>query len=71
MSPQKQNRARQELKRKGMTKQLLFEECTAQYPNRCYSYSPYGERYRQWQKKQKRSMRPATAVPRRPRVVKR
>jgi transposase len=40
-----------------MTKQLLWEEYTAQYPNRCYSYSQYCERYRQWQKKQKRSMR--------------
>jgi len=27
----------QELKRKGMTKQLLWEEYTQQYPNRCYS----------------------------------
>jgi transposase len=47
----------QELKRKGMTKQLLWEEYTAQYPNRCYSYSQYCEHYRQWQKQQKRSMR--------------
>jgi transposase len=47
----------QELKRKGMTKQLLWEEYTAQYPNRCYSYSQYCERYQQWQKQQKRSMR--------------
>lgn len=51
--------AHQELKRKGMTKQLLWEEYTAHYPNRCYSYSQYCERYRQWQKKQKRSMRQA------------
>ena len=28
-----------ELKRKGVTKQLLWEEYTQQYPNRCYSYS--------------------------------
>lgn len=47
----------QELKRKGITKQLLWEEYTAQYPTRCYSYSQYCERYRQWQKQQKRSMR--------------
>ena len=47
----------QELKRKGMTKQLLWEEYTAQYPNRCYSYSQYCDRYRQWLKQQKRSMR--------------
>lgn len=50
-------RVHQELKRKGMTKQLLWEEYTARYPNRCYSYSQYCERYRQWRKKQKRSMR--------------
>ena len=29
----------QELKRKDMTKQLLWEEYTQRYPNRCYSYS--------------------------------
>lgn len=47
----------QELKRKGMTKQLLWEEYTAAHPNRCYSYSQYCERYSRWLKKQKRSMR--------------
>ncbi len=47
----------QELKRKGVTKQLLWEEYTAQYPNRCYSYSQYCDRFRHWQKQQKRSMR--------------
>lgn len=47
----------QELKRKGMTKQLLWEEYAQQYPNRCYSYSQFCERYRQWQQQQKRSMR--------------
>jgi len=47
----------QELKRKGMTKQLLWEEYTAAHPNRCYSYSQYCDRYRQWLKKQRRSMR--------------
>lgn len=47
----------QELKRKGMTKQLLWEEYTAAHPNRCYSYSQYCDRYRHWLKKQKRSMR--------------
>lgn len=47
----------QELKRKGVTKQLLWEEYTQQYPNRCYSYSQFCERYRQWQQQQKRSMR--------------
>jgi transposase len=29
----------QELKRKDVTKQLLWEEYTARYLNRCYSYS--------------------------------
>ncbi len=46
-----------ELKRKGMTKLLLWEEYTQQYPNRCYSYPQYCMLYQQWQKKQKRSMR--------------
>jgi transposase len=47
----------QELKRKGMTKQLLWEEYTQQYPNRCYSYSQFCARYRHWCTLQKRSMR--------------
>ncbi len=47
----------QELKRPHMTKQLLWEEYTRQYPNRCYSYSQFCDRYRHWCNKQKRSMR--------------
>lgn len=47
----------QELKRKGVTKLLLWEEYCQQYPNRCYSYSQYCTRYQDWLKKQKRSMR--------------
>lgn len=47
----------QELKKKGVTKQLLWEEYTQQYPNRCYSYSQFCARYATWVKKQKRSMR--------------
>lgn len=47
----------QEIKRKGMTKQLLWEEYRDANPSRCYSYSQYCERYRQWVKKQRRSMR--------------
>ena len=47
----------QELKRKGVTKLLLWEEYTAQYPNRCYSYSQFCDRYRHWRSLQKRSMR--------------
>lgn len=47
----------QELKRKGMTKQLLWEEYAQQYPNRSFSYPQYCLLYRSWLKKQKRSMR--------------
>ena len=46
-----------ELKKKGVTKLLLWEEYTQQYPNRCYSYSQFCARYAAWLKKQKRSMR--------------
>lgn len=46
-----------ELKRKGMTKQLLWEEYREANPERAYSDSQYCERYRQWVKKQRRSMR--------------
>lgn len=47
----------QELKGKGMTKLLAWEEYTQQYPNRCYSYSQFCDRYRHWRGRQKRSMR--------------
>ena len=47
----------QELKHKGMTKQLLWEEYTQQYPNRCHSYSQFCDRFRHWRGLQKRSMR--------------
>lgn len=40
-----------------MTKQLLWEEYTQQYPNRCYSYSQFCDRYNYWRRLQKRSMR--------------
>ena len=46
-----------ELKRKGMTKLLLWEEYASQYQERAYSYSQYCEYYLRWQKTQKRSMR--------------
>ncbi|NRA55759.1 MAG: IS21 family transposase [Gammaproteobacteria bacterium] len=46
-----------ELKGKGMTKRLLWEEYCQQYPNRCLSYSQFCDRYLNWAKKQKRSMR--------------
>ncbi|MEE9354810.1 MAG: IS21 family transposase [Methylococcaceae bacterium] len=47
----------QELKRKGMTKQLLWEEYAQQYPDRSFSYAHYCLLYRSWLKKQKRSLR--------------
>ena len=47
----------QELKRKGMTLQLLWEEYCQAHVGRNYSYSQYTERYRQWRRKQRRSMR--------------
>lgn len=47
----------QELRRKGVTKQLLWEEYTQAYPNRCYSYSQYCHLYSHWRGKQRRSMR--------------
>ncbi len=48
---------RKELTRPGVTKLLLWEEYTQQYPNRCCSYSQFCDRYQHWLKKQKRSMR--------------
>ena len=46
-----------ELRRKGVTKHLLWEEYTQQYPNRSYSYAQYCHLYQEWAKKQRRSMR--------------
>jgi transposase len=46
-----------ELKRKGTTKYLLWEEYCQQYPDRHYSYSQYCILYQRWLKKQRRSMR--------------
>ena len=48
---------RRELSRKGVTKHLLWEEYSQQYPNSSYSYSQYCHRYTQWLGKQQRSMR--------------
>lgn len=47
----------QQLKHKGVTLLLLWEEYTQQVPNRCYSYSQFCHRYRAWRGKRKRSMR--------------
>jgi transposase len=46
-----------ELKRKSMTKQLLWEEYLEQYQGRAYRYSQFCEYYRRWLSTQKRSMR--------------
>jgi len=46
-----------ELRRRGVTKHLLWEEYTQQYPNRSYSYPQYCHLYQVWVKKQQRSMR--------------
>jgi len=47
----------QELKRKAMTKLLLWEEYCEAQPTRCYSYSQFCDLYAKWCKKQKRSLR--------------
>ena len=47
----------QELKRKGVTRQLLWEEYMEASSGRCYSYSQFCALHRDWTKRQKRSMR--------------
>ena len=47
----------QELKRKAMTKLLLWEEYCEAHPAHCYSYSQFCDLYAQWRKRQKRSLR--------------
>ena len=47
----------QELKRKGVTKQLLWEEYKQVHGDTGYQYSQYCGHYREWRSKQKRSMR--------------
>ena len=47
----------QELKQPHMTKQLVWEEYTQQYPNRSLSYSRFCHRYKVWVSKRRRSMR--------------
>lgn len=46
-----------ELKHKGVTKLLLWQEYRQQHPERGYSYAQYCHRYSLWLGKQKRSMR--------------
>lgn len=65
--PQKQRIARlvapdwffihKELQKKGVTKQLLWEEYSAQHGNNFYRYSQFCLNYRKWQLTQKLSMR--------------
>lgn len=47
----------QELKHKGVTLQLLWAEHVAVHEAQAYRYSQYCHHYRQWRKKQRRSMR--------------
>ena len=47
----------QELKRKGVTKQLLWQEYRQQYSDDGYSYAQFCHRYLQWLGYQQRSMR--------------
>lgn len=47
----------QELKRKGVTKQLLWQEYRQQYPDEGYSYAQFCHRYLEWLGCQQRSMR--------------
>jgi transposase len=48
---------REELKQKGVTKQLLWQEYRQQHPNDGYSYAQFCHRFLEWQSYQKRSMR--------------
>ena len=47
----------QELKRKGVTLQLLWAEYVARHGERAYRYSRFCDIYREWRARQKRSMR--------------
>lgn len=47
----------QELKRKGVTLQLLWSEYVATHEEKGYRYSQYCHHYREWRKRQRRSMR--------------
>jgi transposase len=46
-----------ELRRKGVTKQLLWEEYCQAHPQNAYSYSQYCYHYQVWLSQQRRSMR--------------
>jgi transposase len=47
----------QELKRKGVTLQLLWSEYTAAHGDQAYRYSQFCFHYQRWRERQKRSMR--------------
>jgi len=47
----------QELKRKGVTQLLLWQEYRQQYPDEGYSYAQFCHRYRVWLGRQQRSLR--------------
>lgn len=47
----------QEMKRKGMTLQLLWQEYREHHPEDGYSYAQFCHRYQTWRGRQKRSMR--------------
>ena len=49
--------AYQELRRKGVTKLLLWQEYRQQYPDEGYSYAQFCHRYSAWLGRQQRSMR--------------
>ena len=51
------NQIQQELSRKGMTRQLLWEEYAQAHPGNHYSYSRFTVLYKQWRNKLKLSMR--------------
>jgi transposase len=50
-------RMHQELKRKGVTLQLLWEEYDAAHPGQAYRYSQFCSLFREFQRSLKRSMR--------------
>lgn len=47
----------QELKRKGVTRQLLWAEYVAEHPESAYRYTQFCTRYRDWLNQQRRSLR--------------
>ena len=47
----------EELKRPHVTRQLVWEEYTQRYPNRCYGYSWFCDHYQRWLGRQRPTMR--------------